>query len=406
VTRALPLAGVRIVEVGVWHAGPGASAILGDLGAEIIKVESPVGDPERYHGSFGPIEITRSEVPDWSLLFEMSNRNKTGIAVDMKTEEGRGILAQLVATADVFLCNLRSSVRPRLGIDYDAIRQIKPDIVYASATGFGPRGDKADDGGFDPMGQAISGMLYLAGQDEPMLQQMILLDQITAIVLSQAVLAALFERERTGLGGDVHASLYGAAVNLMYANVLATSVHGEEIDVGWRRAENSALRTTFRCGDGKWIIGTNHPEEKYWGAFCAAVERPDLADDPRFTTKQDRLVNRAELIRILDELMLTRSQAEWVAAFRDHGVLFAPVNRITDVLTDTQALENGYVVDFEHRDLGTIRIPGSPVVYGAHPTVGTQSVAPSLGEHTDAVLSGLGYDATRIEELRDAGVVR
>ncbi|MEV7649088.1 CoA transferase [Arthrobacter sp. NPDC089319] len=405
-SRKLPLEGIRIVEVGVWHAGPGASAILGDLGAEVIKIESPVGDPERYHGSFGPIEVTRAELPDWSLLFEMSNRNKTGIAVDMKAEEGREILAALVATADVFLCNLRTSARPRLGIDYDSIRALKPNIVYASATGFGPRGEKADDGGFDPMGQAISGMLFLAGHDEPTLQQMILLDQITAIVLSQAVVVALLERERTGHGGDVHASLYGAAVNLMYANVLATSVHGEEIDVSWRRAENSALRTTFRCADGKWIIGTNHPEEKYWPAFCEAIERTDLTHDLRFATKQDRLVNRAELIALLDELMLSRTQADWVAAFRAHGVLFAPVNRISDVLQDKQALENGYIVDYEHRALGSIRIPGSPVIYGNHPTVGTQSEAPSLGEHTDSVLAALGVTPDRIDELRGAGIVK
>lgn len=404
----LPLSGIRVVEVGVWHAGPGASAILADMGADVIKVETLDGDPERIHGNIGPMEKLPARVPGWTPLFEYSNRNKRGISMDINTKEGREILNELVAAADVFVTNLRTTTKPKLGLDYQTLLGLNPHLIYLSVTGFGPDGPRADIGGFDPMGQAISGMLFLAGLDEPTLLQSIILDQLTAITASHAAITALYNRELDPRrrGQEVSTSLYGSAIWLMEMNMMLASILGEEVDVSWDRAKNPPLRTTYRCGDGKWIIGTMHPQEKYWGGFCRSIGRPDLEFDPRYATRGARMLVNEELIAMVDEILLTRTRDEWVRIFNDNGVLFAPVNRITDVLDDEQAISNGYVVDATHRFLGRLRLPGFPISYSAFGAPGRRGDAPTLGEHTSEVLAELGYGPERIESLKAAGVLR
>lgn len=376
-----PLHGIRVVEVGVWHAGPGAGAILGDLGAEVIKVEGPEGDPERKHGSFGPMDKPKIQMDNWTTIFEFSNRNKLGVELDVGTPEGHTDLLRLVETADIFICNLRASTRTKLGLDYAAISAVNSRIIYLGVSGFGDRGPMTNIGGFDPMGQAISGMMFLSGSEEPSLLQMIVLDQLTAITASHGAITALLARERDGHGQEVHTSLYGAAIWLTHMNMLAASIMQGKVDNSWDRTRNPPLRTTYKAGDGKWFMGTNHPEEKYWDTFCHAIGRSDLLSDPRFLTKEERSNRNAELISLLDEVFLTKSRDEWVSILTAAGTLFAPVNNIDDVLVDEQALANNYMVDFAHRALGTIRIPGYPIRFSAH-DAGTWREAPEQGEHT------------------------
>ncbi len=207
-----PLEGIRVVEYAIWHAGPGASAILGDMGAEVIKIETLSGDPERSAKQLGSVKFDVQGNSDWSFLFELSNRNKKGICLDIQTPQGREIFHRLVKTADVFLTNLRNSTKPRLGIDYESIRKINPQIIHAGVSGFGVKGPFSDVGAFDPMGQAVSGMLYLTGDDEPVMLQTVVLDQMTSITASHAILTALFYRERHGIGQEVHVSLYSSAL--------------------------------------------------------------------------------------------------------------------------------------------------------------------------------------------------
>lgn len=383
-----PLHGVRVIEVGVWHAGPGASAILADLGADVIKIEPPAGDPERTHGSFGPMDRAKVDIPNWTTLFEFSNRNKRSVELDVGDEEGHRQLMKLVEGADVFLTNLRNGTRPKLGIEYDKIRAINPNIVYVGVSGFGDQGPLANAGGFDPLGQAMSGMMFLSGSEEPLLLQMIVLDQLTAITASHAAVTALLARERDGHGQEVHASLFGSAVWLTHMNILAASIMQGEVDNSWNRVKNPPLRTTFRCSDGKWIMGSNHPEEKYWDAFCEAIEMPELATDPSFATKAARAERNEELISRLDGVFAQRPRDEWVKRLTSRGVLFAPVNTIDDVLADEQARANGYIVDFDHRRLGTISIPGFPYTFSEN-VAGTWREAPDQGEHTEEVLEAL-----------------
>jgi crotonobetainyl-CoA:carnitine CoA-transferase CaiB-like acyl-CoA transferase len=395
---------MRIVEIGVWHAGPGGTAILADLGAEVIKVEGLSGDPERYQGSFGPMATQAIDTADWSLMFEMSNRGKKGICVDLRQEAGREVVFDLLRTADALVTNLRLETIRSFGLDHASVAEINPKLVTVHASGFGAAGPAAGHGAFDTLGQAVSGMMYLAGQSEPRPLSVIVLDQMTAICVSHAVLTGLLARERHGTADDVQVSLFGSAVWLMHANLLTSSVLGETFDISWDRTRQSPLRTTFECSDGAWIADTNHPEVQYWGRFCDAIGLPELADDPRYRTPASRKANAAELYAVIDAAFRTRTRADWLETGRKHGLLFAPVNTFSDVLKDEQARANGYVVDREHPRLGQVTMPGYPAVFAQH-DVGPAGPAPTLGQHTDDVLSALGYPAATLERLRADGVI-
>lgn len=398
-----PLEGIRVVEYGLFHAGPGAGAILGDLGAEVIKIEAAAGDPERYWTVVGGLDIASPGTGE-SIMFEVSNRNKRGISLDIKTPAGRDVLHRLVGAADVFLTNLRKSTKVKLGIDFETLRQVNPRLIHASVSGYGPEGPMADVGAFDPMGQAASGMMFLHDPHNPSLIHLAVLDQATAIAASHAIVTALFVRERHGGAQAVHASLYGTGLWLLYANLVCTSVLGRDPSISWIRFDNSPLRNNFQCRDGLWIIGVHHPEEKYWEPFCHAVERIDLLTDARFDTREKRLANCRELVAIFDREIARRDRDQWMPIFRAHGLMFSPVQRLEEVLSDPQALANRYVVQCDHPDHGSIRIPGYPVHFeGLSP--GTRRPAPAIGQHTDAILAELGYSEAQIARLRQEKVV-
>jgi len=398
-----PLSGIRVVEYGVFHAGPGASAILGDLGAEVIKIETGQGDPERFWSVIGGVDIT---VPGGeSIMFEISNRNKKGLHLDIKTEKGREIFERLIATADVFLTNLRQSTTKKLKIDYESVRRINPSIIHAGISGYGEKGPAADLGAFDPMGQARSGMMYLHDDQTPSLIHMAVLDQAAAITASHAILAALFARERHGVAQAVHTSLYGAGLWLMYCNLFAKSVLSRDTSFAWKRYENSPLRNSFQCADGEWIIGVHHPEEKYWERFCEITGQHALLTDPRFVNTQARRKHVAELVAVFDRVLATRTRDEWIDLFQKNGLMFTPVQHTGEVLDDPQALANDYVVEFEHPAHGRIKLPGYPARFSAA-EAHTRSAAPTLGEHSREILLELGYSEDELAELRRQGTIR
>ncbi len=394
-----------MVECAIWHAGPGAGAILGDMGAEVIKVETLEGDPERLQQGLGAVKFDIGAPSDWSFLFELSNRNKKGICLDINTPEGRGIFHQLVQSADVFLTNLRNSTKPRLGLDYKTLSQVNPQLIHASVSGFGLNGPMRDVGAFDPMGQAISGMVFLTGPDEPVLLQSVVLDQMTSIAASHAIITALFYRERHGIGQEVHVSLYSSALWLTHANLLATGIMKTSPVVPWDRSKNSPLRNCFKCKDGKWIMGTNHPEDKFWPKFCKLTGNPGLIDDPRYADTETRGENAAELVALYDKIFIKRTRDEWLDLFRKNGFMYAPVQQLEEVLNDPQAIENGYVSDFDHPVLGSIKIPGFPVFFSAT-HAGTKTPSPKLGEHTDQVLGEMGYTDQELKRLRENRVIK
>lgn len=399
----MPLEGIKIVEYGVFHAGPGGTAILGDLGADIIKVESGFGDPERYWTQVAGINIAD---PDGeSLMHEVSNRNKKGVYIDIKTDEGREAFHRLIREADVFLTNLRSKTKTKLRIDYAALREINPDIIHANVSGYGPDGPMMNVGAFDPLGQARSGLMFTTGTSEPAMIHLGVLDQATAIAVSHAILTALFVRERGGGGQEVHVSLYSAALWLQHPNLMLANALSVNPCVTIDRTAHSPLRNRYICKDGKWIIGTHHPEEKYWTAFCQVIGKKELLDDARFTDAAGRPTCSRELLAILDAVFLEKTRDEWMGIFQEHEFMFCPIQTIMEVESDPQAIINDYVVPVDHPRLGRINMPGYPVHFSAS-RAGTRCPAPAIGEHTDEVLSGAGYTVGEINAMRAKGIVR
>jgi len=401
--REGPLDGIRVLECAVFHAGPGGSAILGDLGAEIIKIETPAGDPERYWTNAGGIDFS---LPNGdSAMFEGSNRNKRGICLDMKKEKGRAIFDRLAREADVFVTNLRKSTKVKLGLDYPTLAGLNPKIIHASVSGYGLEGPMSDLGAFDPLGQARSGMMFVTGSPEPKMLHMGLLDQATAIALSHAILTALFVRERNGIGQEVHVSLYSTALWIQYANLMLSSFLSTDPCVPTTRSHHSPLRNAFCCRDGGWVLGTHHPEERYWPSFCEATGKTDLLDDSHFTDDAGRPIHFVELIEIFDEVFATRTRDEWMEIFQERGLMFSSVQHISEVTSDAQALANDYVVPFDHPAQGRVTLPGYPVQFSAC-RAGTRSAAPTLGQHTDEILREIGVGDSEIDMLRREGVIR
>jgi crotonobetainyl-CoA:carnitine CoA-transferase CaiB-like acyl-CoA transferase len=400
--REGPLDGIRVLECAVFHAGPGGSAILGDLGAEVIKIETPSGDPERHWTNAGGIDFSLGN--EDSAMFEASNRNKRGICIDLKKQKGREIFDRLAKQADVFVTNLRKSTKIRMGIDYGTLSRLNPRIIHASVSGYGLDGPMSDIGAFDPLGQARSGMMFVTGSSQPAMLHIGLLDQATAITLSHAILTALFVRERKGIGQEVHVSLYSTALWIQYANLMLCNLLSTDPCVPANRFDHSPLRNAFSCQDGEWILGTHHPEEKYWPSFCEATEQTALLDDPHFTDDSGKPVNYPRLVELFDEVFATKPRDEWMEIFRKRGLMFCSVQHILEVPGDPQALANDYVVPFDHPVLGSIQIPGYPVHFSAC-KAGTRSAAPRLGEHTDQILRELGYADPDIDTLRAEGVI-
>jgi len=400
--KPMPLEGIHVVEFGTFHAGPGASAILGDLGAEVIKIEEAEGDPMRGWKEVGGIRFTLANGEGFP--FEFTNRNKKGIWLDIKKEKGREAFHRLIKKADVFLTNLRKSTKKSLGIDYETLCRVNPRIIHASVSGFGQEGHLSDLGAFDPMGQARSGMMYSTGSDRPRLIHLAVLDQTASIALSQAVMTALFVRERRGTGQAVHVSLYGTALWMQYASLMIAGCLSRS-SVPSDRRMYSPLRNYFCCQDGKWIIGTHHPEQKYWPLLCEATGQTDLLHDPRFADITKVVEERPVLVDRFDRVFATKTRSEWIPLLRAKGLMFGPVQKIEEVISDPQALSNGYVVDFDHRSLGKVKIPGYPVQFSDY-SAGTRSSAPSLGEHTDSIMKEIGYSEKEIADARKAGVIR
>jgi crotonobetainyl-CoA:carnitine CoA-transferase CaiB-like acyl-CoA transferase len=396
---SLPLAGIRVVSLEQFGAGPWATLQLADLGAEVIKVEDPAsgGDVGRYVPPFQEGES--------SLFFETFNRNKQSVSLDLRKARGREVLHDLVRRSDVVFSNLRGDQPAKLGLRYGDLADANPRIVCASLSGFGMTGPRATEGGYDYTIQALAGWMEITGgPDEPPTKSgLSLVDFSAGYVAALAMLAAVVRARETGVGGDVDLSLFETALHLL------TYMGTWTVSRGWRarRLADSAHQTmvpfqAFPAADGWLVVAC--PKQTLWVKLCEVLGRPGLPADDRFRDFEARDANRDVLVPILREAFAARPVDEWLGLLTAGGIPCGRVNDIAAALAETQAVARGAVVAYDHPALGEVRQAASPFALAGLQTVVPER-GPFRGEHTEHVLRELcGYDAERVRELRAEGV--
>jgi crotonobetainyl-CoA:carnitine CoA-transferase CaiB-like acyl-CoA transferase len=402
---ALPLSGMRVIEFGVFHAGPTGAAMLGALGAEVIKVEElRKGDPARgirhLFGQDGTLPGGRS-VP-----FETYNGGKKSLAINLAHAAGRRVFYTLIAKADVFIHNVRAETASALQIDYETLLGHNPRLVYASVSGFGPSGPEARRPGLDPVGLARSGLMsVLSGGSHkpPILPPMGMADHMAGILVSYGVLAGLLARDRTGAPQRVESSLLGGAMWLGQLNLQYALFSGKEL-LPLDHASDPLLNS-YQCQDGRWIF-IAALSERGWPALCAGLGLERLASDPRFRDSEARWANRAALITLLEERFAGRAAGDWALDLAQQPELvFEVVCRPTDIGSDPQVVANGYVAETNHPELGRTKRVAFPLhLNGA--LAGGVAAAPGHGQHTEEILRSVaGLSREEVVALREQGAI-
>jgi crotonobetainyl-CoA:carnitine CoA-transferase CaiB-like acyl-CoA transferase len=393
-----PLAGVKVVELAHIMAGPVCGLMLADLGADVIKVEKiPGGDDTR--------RMVPPKIGDESAAFMMMNRNKRGIAVDLKKPEGVEILRKLLRGADVLIENHRRGTMERLGLGYEALARDNPGLVYCSVSGFGRTGPYADRGGFDLIAQGMSGLMSITGEGpgRPPVKVGAPVTDITAGILgAMGVLAAYISRLKTGRGQIVDTSLFEAGIVHTYwqsAICLATGISPGAM--GSAHPLNGPYQA-FPTADGWLNLGAAN--QKNWEKLCDVIAAPELNEDPRFKDNAGRMGNLAALSALLDEKFRMRTTAEWLAVLERAGVPAGPVLSIAEMHADPQAQAREMVPTVTHGSVGDVKTIGIPVKFSDTPAA-VRRGAPRFGEHTREVLLSLGYSAADVERLLRAGAV-
>lgn len=396
-----PLEDIRIVSLEQYGAGPFGSMHLAELGAEIIKVEDPsVG------GDVGRSVPPYAEAGD-SLFFQSFNRDKSSITLDIRTPEGREVFRDLVRTADAVYSNLRGDVPAKLGIRYDDLKEINPQIVCCSLTGFGMTGPRSDEPGYDYVLQALGGWMSLTGEPggAPQKTGLSLVDYCGGYVAAISLLGAIHAARRDGVGTDCDLSLYDTAVSLLTYPATWHMTAGYEPARTRHSAHPSLVPfQAFEAADGWLVVGC--AKEKFWQRLTVVLERPEWASDPRFATFADRAEHRDELVGMLEELFRTRTVADWLAPMYAASIPCAPIRDVAGALTDPHTLERGLLAETEHDAFGQVRSLRSAVRVGP-PGADRAATrpAPAMGADTDRVLRELGYDDTRITALRQTGAL-
>ena len=400
-STALPLAGVRVLDVSSFIAAPAAAVILGDYGADVIKVEPPgEGDPHRTNINLANFPKAKVNYP-WHL----DARNKRSIALDLKSGEGRAVLVRLIKHADVLITNFPFPVRDRLHLSYDDIEPINPRLIYASFSGYGEEGPDKDQPGFDANAFfGRSGILDLARYEgaPPGFALPAQGDRCAAVSLFGVVMLALWQRERTGKGCHVSTSLLA---NGLWSN----GVHAQAALVGGflpprppRERPRSAIGNIYRTKDDRWMQISVVREDKLWSTFCRIIDKPDLEHDPRFAATDVRRKNAAEHVKVLDPVFLTRTWPEWDAQLASHGIPHSPIARVEDLADDPQAVAAKAIVPSNTMEMPrTIAAPFQ--IAGIEPR--TPDRGPDLGEHTDEILADAGYSAAEIAALKKTGSI-
>jgi crotonobetainyl-CoA:carnitine CoA-transferase CaiB-like acyl-CoA transferase len=380
-----PMEGIKVVELGVWVAGPAAGGILADWGADVVKIEPPTGDPGRLFGRMLGLDI------DVSPPFELDNRSKRSVVLDLTTDAGHATALELISGADVFVTNVRPGALRRLGLDFESVAPDNPRLVYGLITGYGETGPDADRAAYDVAAfwsrGAVAHLLTRPG-DTPPFQRGGMGDHMAGMTLAAAICAALLARDRTGSGQLVTTSLYRQGAYTVSFDLNTYLMTGQPIAIGQRESMGNPCMNNYTAGDGRrfWIVGLE--AERHWPALCRAVGRSDWLTDPRFSSARSRAVNAVELIAELDQIFATKPLDEWAEIFAGEPDFFwSPVNTIEDVVADEQFQAAGGMVDVPDGQ-AVVPMVATPADFHGTPWA-PRSTAPDLGAHTDEVLADL-----------------
>lgn len=394
------LEGIRVVEMGLWVAGPAAAGILADWGAEVVKLEMLNGDPMRK--LFGALSGSRE---DRCPPFDLYNRGKKSIALDANHPDGLALVQHLLTTADVFITNMRPQYLQRAGLDPAALQAKYPRLVYASLTAYGLEGPDRDAPGYDMA--AFSGRSGVAERATPPGGTPPILpggmgDNVTAMTLVAGIAGALFHRERTGRGQLVSTSLLRAGIYSIGMDVSTRLGLGRIAAAPTRTRPQNPLMNTYCAGDGKWFWLVGAESERHWPGIVAALGDPALLSDQRFAAPRERRRNNTALVAAIDALVARRSRAEWARVFREHDVWWAPIQSVDELVDDPQAIAAGAFVQVpgDH----DVRHVATPVDFSDAPAM-PAGAPPRVGADTDALLGQLGYPLREVARLRAAGVL-
>jgi crotonobetainyl-CoA:carnitine CoA-transferase CaiB-like acyl-CoA transferase len=380
-----PLEGINVVELGVWVAGPATGGILAEWGADVVKIEPPGGDPARMFGRMLGLDI------DVSPPFEMDNRSKRSIVLDLTTDTGRATALELICGADVFVTNIRPGALQRLGFDFETLAPDNPRLVYGLITGYGETGPDADRAAYDVAAfWSRAGLAHLLTRpgDTPPFQRGGMGDHSAGMTLAAAICAALVSRDRTGSGQLVSTSLYRQGAYTVSFDLNTYLMTGQPIAIGQREKMGNPCMNNYAAGDGRrfWIVGLEL--DRHWPPLCRAVGKTEWLDDPRFIDARARAVNAVELIAELDQIFATKPLDEWAEIFAGEADFFwSPVNTVEDVVADEQFHAAGGMVDVPDK-AGSVLMVATPADFHGTPWA-PRSTAPRLGEHTDEVLAEL-----------------
>lgn len=398
-----PLDGYTVLDLTIWQNGPWATVMLSDMGANIIKIEDPEkGDPGRNMAAMGA-NATRKI----SHYFQTMNRNKRSMTLNLKNPEGKKLFFEMAKKADIVVQNFRVGVVEKLGIDYESVKKVNPKIIYASVSGFGPKGPDAKDGVFDILGQGRGGLLWLLnlGEAEPVYRSYAgLADQTGAITLAYGLLLAIIARERYGVGQHMQTSQLGGQLMLQALALNGFLLNGDLPPARPRTNSGNPLFNIYKCGDGTWIALGCVQSDRWWPGVCNAMGLHDMKDDPRYATMGERSKNCVEVIKALDKTFATKPRAEWLKLLKAQTVICGAVQSYDDIPKDPQVIANEYLTTVTHPVHGELREVGVPVKLSETPGY-ARTAAPEFGEHTETILQEFGFGWEQIAKLREQGAI-
>ncbi|MFJ7680664.1 CaiB/BaiF CoA transferase family protein [Peribacillus butanolivorans] len=391
------LDGVRIIDVSRVLAGPFCSMILGDLGADVIKIEHhESGDETR---GWGP-PFAQGE----SAYYLCANRNKQSMTLNLKSEKGKEIFRKLVSSGDIVVQNFKTGTLEKMGIGYEELKEFNPQLIMASITGFGLTGPYKDLPGYDYIIQAMSGLMSITGETDgsPMKVGVAIADILTGLYTCIGILSALHHRGKTGEGQEIDISLMDCQVSSLVnvaSNYLFNGITPERMG---NQHPNIVPYQTFHASDGELVVAVGNDEQ--FRRFTYVLERPDLAEQEQFKRNENRLLNKEELIPIVEDLLKRKTKKEWKVLLDDAGIPNGPINTIAEMLEDPQIKARDMLVNMEHPTVENLRVTGSPLKLSKTP-VTMRKHPPLYGEHTDSILAGIGYKPDEIIKFKQNKII-